>query len=50
VIRKNARLCDLAKRALSADGWIVHVASSRSAALETAAIELFALALRDYTP
>jgi DNA-binding response OmpR family regulator len=48
VVDDNSRLCDLAKRALSEDGWTVHVASSRGAALGAAASETFALALSDY--
>jgi CheY-like chemotaxis protein len=48
VVDDNARLCDLAKRALSSDGWIVHIESSRGTALAAAASEPFALALSDY--
>jgi CheY-like chemotaxis protein len=48
VVDDNARLCDLAKRALSSDGWILHIESSRSTALAAAASEPFALALSDY--
>jgi hypothetical protein len=42
VVDDNARLCDLAKRALSSGGWIMHIESSRSTALAAAASELCA--------
>jgi CheY-like chemotaxis protein len=48
VVDDNPRLCELAKRALSADGWQVEIASSRRAALAGAARHAFALALSDY--
>ena len=48
VIDDNPRLSELAKWALSADGWDVEVASSRRAALAAAARRTFALALSDY--
>jgi CheY-like chemotaxis protein len=48
VVDDNPRLCELAKRALSAEGWDVEVASSRRAALARAARRAFALALSDY--
>ncbi len=48
VVDDNLRLCELAKRALDADGWIVEVATSRRAALGVAAREPFSIALSDY--
>ena len=48
VVDDNPRLRELAKLALSAEGWDVEVESSRRAALAVAARRTFALALSDY--
>jgi two-component system, NtrC family, nitrogen regulation response regulator GlnG len=48
VVDDNPRLCELAKRALDADGWRVETATSRGDALFAAARERFSVALSDY--
>ena len=48
VVDDNLRLCELAKRALDADGWTVEMATSRRAALRAAARERFSVVLSDY--